>query len=207
MRILFQGDSITDSDRNKNDFYDLGSGYPKYVAQYLREAFPEIEFEFINRGIYGHQAKDLLARWQEDAIDLQPDIISILVGVNETWHHCEDQSWKSNQVYEDTYRALLESVKTQTNAKIIMLEQYALDIPATEIFHNDIDEKIRRTRKLAREYADCYIPLDGLFASACVYEDASYWTADGVHPTQEGHKLIADYYFDAISGIIEDMMQ
>lgn len=204
MRILFQGDSITDCGRNRHDLHDIGPGYPKYVAQYLAECYPDMEFEFINKGCGGHQSKDLLARWQEDAVELQPDVISILVGVNDTWHHIEKQDWVPNDLFEANYRTLLEDIKTKTDAKIIMLEQFVLDFPDMQRFHNDIDEKIRIVRRLAAEYADRYIPLDGLFASACISEPPSFWTEEGVHPTDEGHQLIADYYFDALSDIIEE---
>ncbi len=204
MKILFQGDSITDCGRSRSDISKLGSGYPVYVKQYLEECYPQLEFELINKGVGGHQTKDLVQRWQEDAIDIQPDVISILVGVNDTWHHISEQDWVPNDVFEANYRSLLEDIKNKTNAKIIMLEQFVLNFPDMKRFHNDIDEKIQIVRKLAAEYADRYIPLDGLFAAACVAEPPSYWTAEGVHPTEEGHKLIADYYFDALSDIIEE---
>ncbi len=204
MKILFQGDSITDCGRSRSDTTDLGSGYPSYVKQYLEECYPQMEFELINKGIGGHQTKDLMERWQEEAIDLQPDVISILVGVNDTWHHVSEQDWVPNEIFEANYRSLLEDIKNKTKAKIIMLEQFVLDFPEMRRFHNDIDEKIQIVRRLAAEYADRYIPLDGLFAAACVAEPASHWTLEGVHPTDEGHQLIADYYFDALSDIIEE---
>ncbi|MBQ4560991.1 MAG: SGNH/GDSL hydrolase family protein [Clostridia bacterium] len=201
---MFQGDSITDCGRERSDIKALGSGYPKYVRQYLKECYPQIEFELINKGISGHQTKDLLARWQKDAVDLQPDVISILVGVNDTWHHTEAKDWVPNDLFEANYRSMLEDIKDKTSAKIIMLEPFVLDFPEMKCFHNDIDEKIQIVRRLAAAYADRYIPLDGLFAAACVSDPPSHWTVEGVHPTDEGHKLIADYYFDAISDIIEE---
>ena len=204
MKILFQGDSITDCGRNRADISDIGPGYPKYVKQYLEECYPQLKIEYINKGIGGHQTKDLVARWQEDAVDIQPDVISILVGVNDTWHHTGKKDWISNEIFEANYRSLLEDIKAKTNAKIIMLEQFVLDFPDMRCFHNDIDEKIQIVRRLAAAYADRFIPLDGLFAAACVAEPPSFWTKEGVHPTDEGHKLIADYYFDALSDIIEE---
>ena len=201
---MFQGDSITDCGRERSDIKALGSGYPKYVRPYLKECYPHIEFALINKGISGHQTKDLLARWQEDAVDLQPDVISILVGVNDTWHHTETKDWVPNDLFEANYRSMLEDIKDKTSAKIIMLEPFVLDFPEMKCFHNDIDEKIQIVRRLAAAYADRYIPLDGLFAAACVSDPPSHWTVEGVHPTDEGHKLIADYYFDAISDIIEE---
>ena len=202
MKILFQGDSITDAGRDKRNYHDLGPGYPKYAAQGITEAFPDKDFEFINFGISGNRTSQLFDRLYTDGLAFQPDVISILVGVNDTWHNLNN--YLPNDVFEKNYRFLLEEIKTKTNAKIIMLEQFVLDFPDMQRFHNDIDEKIRIVRRLAAEYADRYIPLDGLFAAACVAEPPSHWTREGVHPTDEGHQLIADYYFDALSDIIEE---
>lgn len=203
MRILFQGDSITDAGRDRSDPHNLGNGYPKYTAEILRDAYPDVDFEFINLAISAEQTKDVLKRVQSDIIDVKPDIVTILLGVNDTWHHLEDKNWVPNEVYESNYRGILEAVK-KTGARLVMLEQYILPAPGMEGFHNDIDEKIQITRKLAREYADIFVPLDGLFASACLSEDPLYWTEEGVHPLEEGHMLIADYLTDAIAQIIEE---
>ena len=203
MKILFQGDSITDTGRIRSDFHDLGQGYPLYVAQILRSAYPDIEFEFINRGVSADKTGDVLARVKEDLIDIKPDIVTILLGVNDTWHHVDDKNWEDGKIYESNYRAILEAAK-KTGAKIIMMEQYVLPAKGMECFHPDIDAKIQITRKLAREYADCFVPLDGLFASACVNEDPLFWTEEGVHPTKDGHLLIADYCSDAIAELIDE---
>ena len=93
MKILFQGDSITDAGRNRDDIHDLGHGYPLYAAKYLKERYPEIDFEFVDLGISGNQTKDLVERLQADFIDIQPDIVSIMIGVNDTWHHAA--AWES----------------------------------------------------------------------------------------------------------------
>lgn len=203
MKILFQGDSITDAGRDRSDPHNLGNGYPAKVADILREAYPDVDFEFINLAISAEQTKDVLKRVQSDIIDIKPDLVTILLGVNDTWHHLEDKNWVPAERFEANYRGILEAIK-QTGAKLVMLEQYILPAPNMEGFHPDIDEKIFITRKLAREYADRFVPLDGLFASACVQEDALYWTQEGVHPTDEGHVLIADYLTDAIGDIIEN---
>lgn len=204
MKILFQGDSITDAGRSREDPHLLGSGYAKFAAELIEEEYPEIDFEFVNLGISGNKAENLLARWQTDAIDIQPDIISILIGINDTWHRAANRDWMDNNYFEDCYRQILQMIKDKTNAKIIMLEQFLLYVPDKEFFHVDLDPKIQIVRKLAREYADVYIPLDGLFASASVDEDPTYWAADGVHPTKEGARFIAEHYLDAISVLIEN---
>lgn len=204
MKILFQGDSITDCCRDRSDITSLGDGYPKYVAELLTKTYPDIKFEFINKGIGAEQTKDLLKRWREDAIELEPDIMTLLVGINDTWHHVDNKDWIDNALFEERYRKLLDMMKLNTNAKIIILETFALDFPDMEAFHPDMDEKMRIIRRLAREYACDYIPLDGLFASACVTQKPSYWTFEGVHPTDEGHELIADYVYNSICDIIDE---
>ena len=122
MKILFQGDSITDAGRDRSDYHNLGEGYPFYAAQYIKEDNPETDFEFINLGISGNQTIDLVNRLQSDFIDIQPDIVSILIGINDTWHRAFFRKWLSNKVFEENYRKILTEIKEKTNAKIIMLE-------------------------------------------------------------------------------------
>lgn len=197
MKILFQGDSITDAGRNRADIHDLGHGYPLYTAKAIREAFPDRDFEFIDLGISGNRAENLRDRWTEDAINIQPDVISILIGINDTWHRAAEKNWMPHEYFEECYRGILERIRKETNAKIIMLEQFLLSVPDKEFFHVDLDPKIQITRKLAREYADVFVPLDGLFAAASVGTAPTEFAADGVHPTAKGAEFIAGHYLDA----------
>ena len=89
MKILFQGDNITDAGRDQRNYHHLGNGYPKYAAEMIREAHPDTDFEFINLGISGNRTGQLFDRLYADAIELQPDIISILIGINDLWHRYE----------------------------------------------------------------------------------------------------------------------
>lgn len=205
MKILFQGDSITDAGRKWEDYHDLGWGYPKYAAELIKNRHPGTEFEFINLGISGHKVKDLSDRWQKDCIDLQPDLVSILIGVNDTWHHAGNRDWIPNEEFEATYRAMLTDIKEKTNAKIIMIEQFLLPVPDKEFFRIDLDPKVQVVRKLAREFADAYIPMDGLFASHCIGEAPTVWAGDGVHPTEAGARLIGGYYADAFDKLFASM--
>lgn len=197
MRILFQGDSITDAGRGREDTHQLGSGYPFYTAKLIKEAYPGADFEFINLGISGNRAESLLERWEQDAVAIQPDIISILIGINDTWHHAGDCNWMPHDYFEDCYRKILIDIKGKTDAKIIILEQFLLHVDDKSYFHVDLDPKIQITRKLAREFADAFVPLDGLFAAASIKKAPAYWAADGVHPTAEGAVFIAEQYVKA----------
>lgn len=206
MKILFQGDSITDADRNRDDIHDLGYGYPKYAAKYIKEYFDGMDFEFVDLGISGDQTINLVNRLQSDFIDVQPDIVSILIGVNDTWHRAENKEWLSNEKFEENYRTVLEAIKTKTNAKIVILEQFLLPAEDKLFFREDLDPKIQITRKLAREYADLFIPLDGILAAACVHTDYRVLSADGVHLTRaEGADFVGHIYADYVSEIIEQV--
>lgn len=202
MKILFQGDSITDAGRSREDAHQLGNGYPKYTAEVIREAYPRAEFEFINHGISGDRAESLLARWEKDTIEVQPDVISILIGVNDTWHRAAEKNWMPHEYFEDCYRQCLEAVKTKTHAKIIILEQFLCFTDDKSYFRCDLDPKIQITRKLAREYSDAFIPLDGLLAAASITSPATRWAADGVHPTAEGAAFIARHYLEAFKSVL-----
>ena len=197
MKLLFQGDSITDAGRDRSDPHNLGNGYPKYAAQLIEKRHPFDNIEFIDLGISGDRAESLRARWQSDCVDVQPDVVSILIGINDTWHRAGDRNWMPHEYFEECYRYLLTEIRAKTHAKILMIEQFLLPVPDKEFFHVDLDPKIQVTRKLAREYADAFLPMDGLFASHCIGEAPTAWAADGVHPTEAGARLIAGYYADA----------
>lgn len=205
MKILFQGDSITDAGRDRSNIENMGAGYPKYAAAYIAARHPNVPFTFYNQGISGDRAECLRARWQSDCIALQPDLVSILIGVNDTWHHVADESWMPNDYFEECYRYCLEEIRTKTNAKIILMEQFLLPENCLGKGRFDLDEKLQITRKLAREYADALIPLDGIFASACVQVPSSFWSEDGVHPTPAGAQKIALHYADTFDAMFPSL--
>lgn len=203
MKILFQGDSITDAERDYSDPHDLGKGYPFYAAADIRKMFPDRKFEFINLGVAGNTTAALKERWTEDAVNIQPDVISILVGINDSWHPPAGEIYGiSNDIYESNYRTLLERVKNETSAKIIILEQFLVPVGNKTHSHEDVDMKIQITRKLAREFADVYVPLDGLLAAECIGKAPESLSEDGLHPTAEAAEFIGGLYCKALSSII-----
>lgn len=204
MRILFQGDSITDADRDRTDYHNLGEGYPFYAAEYIKAENPHMDFEFINLGISGNQTLDLVNRLQSDFIDIQPDLVSIHIGINDTWHRAESREWLDNGVFEANYRKVLTEIKEKTNAKIMMIEAFLLPSADKDYFRIDLNGKIDIERKLAREFADYYIPLDGLFAQACVGQSPLHWSADAVHPNKNGAEFIGRIYADAFNSMMKE---
>lgn len=207
MKILFQGDSITDAHRDRSDYHNLGEGYPKYAAPLIKEKYPDIDFEFIDLGISGDQTDSLVARLQSDFIDINPDIVSILVGVNDVWHFAEGKKWRSNADFENYYRTVLSAIKEKTNAKIMMIEPFLIPGTEKEFFREDLDFKIDVVRRLAREYADVYLPTDGLLASAYIGKTPTDFAADGVHPTPYGAEFIGKLYVEYISPLIEELVK
>jgi len=205
MKILFQGDSITDAGRDRNNNHELGNGYPKYAAQYIKQAYPSIDFEFIDLGISGDQTKDLVERLQDDFVDVAPDIVSILVGINDTWHHAENRDWIPNDVFEKRYRTILTAIKEKTNARIMMLEPFLIPVEDKVFFTEDLLPKTLIIRRLAREFADVYVPTDGLLAAAYLGHEPTEFASDGVHPTPYGADFIGKIYAKSISPIIDSL--
>lgn len=206
MKILFQGDSITDWGRDRNDPHNLGNGYPKYAAERIQEQFPNTEFEFMNLGISGNQTISLVERLQSDFLSIKPDLVSILIGINDVWHHADDKSWVPHEVFEERYRTVLTALKEQTNAKIVILEPFLFPVEDKLFFREDLDPKIQIIRKLAREFADVYIPTDGLLAAEIVGNDIKPYSEDGVHLAEYGSKVVGRIYADAVKELISNML-
>lgn len=205
MKILFQGDSITDAGRDKRNYHDLGAGYPKFAAKNIRADFPETDFEFINFGISGNRTDQLFDRLYPDAIAFDPDIISILIGINDVWHrHGTTQIATTDAQIETNYRAILDRLKNETRAKVVILCPFLLDDEAKESWRGEVDRVIAIVRKLAEEYADVYLPLDLLFEEALkVQPEPKFYSADGVHPNDNGRAFIGKHYAEAVRSLIE----
>lgn len=205
IKLLFQGDSITDAGRSFEDPHILGGGYVKFAAEYLQAAYPNVDFEFVNLGISGNQTIDLVARLETDFIDVQPDVVSIMIGINDVWHHADDRSWIPDEVFEERYRTVLQAIRQKTGAKIMMIEPFLIPVEDKLYFREDLYRKIEIERKLARAYADVYMPTDGLLAAAFIGDDPVSYAADGVHPTEKGAEFIGKLYCAYMKKIIDEM--
>lgn len=191
--ILFQGDSITDAIRNRDLPFDMGKGYPNLVSAHLGFENPG-EYEFINRGISGNRIVDLYARIKKDLINLKPDYMSILIGVNDVWHELAYENGVAPDKFRKIYSMLIEEVKEALpDIKIMLLEPFVLPGPATEE-HMDkfsaVYEMAKITKEIAEKYNLVFVPLQEKFDEATKLAEATYWLGDGVHPTPKGHELI-----------------
>ena len=204
MKILFQGDSITDAGRDKRNYHDMGNGYPKYASEMIAAAFPDADIEFINLGISGNRTDQLFDRMHEDILQINPDVVSILICINDIWHRHSHNIATTDAQVEANYRAILERIKSQTNAKIMILSPFLLDNEEKEAWRPELERLLPIVRSLADEYADVYLPLDEIFDKALPLQpEPQYYSADGVHPNENGSKFIGKHYFEAIAPLVE----
>lgn len=202
-RILFIGDSITDVGRNRADASDLGDGFPKLLAGHLNEKYPAHNLTFLNRGISGDRVVDLKQRWSGDCLELQPDLVTILVGINDVGFVINDQlipTASELKQFEENYRYLLKSIKEQTAAKIVLMEPFLLPYPEDRwAWRDQLDPRIQIVRRLAKEFDAILIPLDGLLNAKGIADSFEEYTGDdGVHPTAIGHEVIADIWLEYV---------
>lgn len=192
-RILFQGDSITDGNRGRSadPNHILGHGYVFLIAARQGAAFPELNLEFMNRGVSGNTVLDLEQRWQNDTLDLKPDLLSVLIGVNDQGRNVPlDQ-------YEQVYDALLANARAANpRLKLVLCEPFLLPVGKKKADYEksrvDIQERQAVVARLARKYGAALVRFQRVFDAATQRAPADYWIWDGVHPTYRGHQLMAD---------------
>jgi lysophospholipase L1-like esterase len=196
--VLFQGDSITDAGRSRqqngpNNWAGLGRGYPYLLAGALLADHAASQLKVYNRGISGNKVPDLDARWQEDAIDLKPAVLSILVGVNDIWHKLGGRYDGTVNDYETGYRNLLKrSLKELPDVRIVVCEPFVLRCGAVnDRWFPEFDERRAVAKKLADEMSLPFVPFQSMFDEAAKQASPPYWAGDGVHPTLAGHALMA----------------
>ncbi|HQC52693.1 MAG TPA: SGNH/GDSL hydrolase family protein, partial [Lentisphaeria bacterium] len=158
--VLFQGDSVTDCGRSRDNDALLGSGYAGMVAAQFSAAYPDINVRFLNRGISGNRSKDLVARWQNDCIDLKPNWVSVLIGINDTWRRYDRQDPTSTEDYAANCREIFRRTREEIDARLIILEPFVLPYPEDrKAWRVDLDPKIHALRELAVEFDAVYVPL------------------------------------------------
>lgn len=202
--ILFQGDSITDARRNRDCEDYSGSGYATMVKGALGAEYPG-RFQFLNRGVGGNRIIDLHARVKADLLNLHPDYLSILIGLNDVWHEVARHNGVDTDKYELLYNMLIQEIqKALPSVQIMILEPFLLKGSAVDeiqgyspeeawsLMWTGVCEKAAAARRVAEGNHLPFIPLQSVFDDALQYAPASYWLIDGIHPTAMGHKLIAD---------------
>lgn len=207
--IVFYGDSITDAgrDRNANANLNLGHGYAAFVTGRLSILNPEKD-KFYNRGISGNRIVDLYAQIN-GVLNLEPDVISILIGVNDVWHKFSSNNGVDTPKFERVYTMLLEEIfEKYPNVKIMLLEPFLLKAPAFEEhydeFRAEVEEKAKAVKRVADKFSLPFVELQAKLDSLYNPDNPTYWLADGVHPTPAGHTLIADAWIETFNKYFKD---
>lgn len=206
--VLFQGDSITDASRKKDDINfnspsALGGGYAMIAASELLNRHAGKNLKIYNRGISGNKVYQLAERWDKEAIDLKPSVLSILVGVNDFWHTLSGRYSGTIKTYQDDYKALIERTKQKLpGVKLIIGEPYAVTgIKAVdEKWYPAFDEYRKAARNIADTFGAAFIPYQAIYDKAQKLAPGVYWTGDGVHPTLAGANLMAHAWLEAVKG-------
>ncbi len=198
MKILFQGDSITDAFRKRDEInpaYQLGNGYAFLVAAGLACREPGRGWDFVNRGVSGNKLADMAARWEFDTIDVRADIFSLLAGVNDTIHHFQcGGSLTDTETFIDSYSTLLNRVQAvRPDTKIILLEPFLLEVgDVTSVWKEHLKPRQEGIAEIASRRNLPLVPLQRLFDDAQESAPSALWAYDGIHPTHAGCQLIAD---------------
>jgi lysophospholipase L1-like esterase len=204
--ILFQGDSITDSGRNKEDpGYNtariLGSGYALLAGAVLLDDYAPLNLKIFNRGISGNKVYQLADRWDADCLDLKPDVLSILIGVNDLWHKLNGTYNGTPEIYLNDYTALIErTIKALPNIRLIICEPFAVKgVKAVDDkWYPEFYEYQKAARDIAGKFNASFIPYQSIYDEAQKKAPGAYWTGDGVHPTLAGAQLMAQAWLKAI---------
>nr|WP_239579748.1 SGNH/GDSL hydrolase family protein [Microlunatus panaciterrae] len=188
--FLFTGDSVTDCGRREDVDRQLGHGYVRVLTSLWSEAAPTV----INTGIGGNRAVDLQGRLQSDVLDHRPDLVSILIGINDTWRRYDSDDPTTVESYESSYRAILQQVAAQ-GSQLVLIEPFLLAIDDDQHgWREDLDPKIEAVHRLASEFSAILVPADTELNRIAKKGGPAALAADGVHPTPLGHVELAQLW-------------
>jgi len=203
--VLFQGDSITDASRRKgrkgpNDAAGLGLGYAFHASAQLLKQSPGLGLNIYNRGLSGNKVYQLADRWKKDCLKLKPDVLSILIGVNDYSHAHFHGYGGTLAEYERDYNTLLESTRVMLpEVKLIIGEPFLLEAgQITDAHVEGVSVYQEAARRVADRFSAVWVPYQQAFNEALKQAPAEYWAPDGVHPTVAGHMLMAQAWLDAV---------
>jgi lysophospholipase L1-like esterase len=204
--VLFQGDSITDTGRNRylsepNQQPAMGHGYAYLTMARLLASRPRDRLRVFNRGISGNRVPDLHERWQSDCLALEPDVLSILIGVNDWWHQLDGRYQAKVEEFESGYHELVQrTLSALPDVRLVICEPFVLRCGAVDQrWFPEFDRRREATRRVAASVGALFVPFQTVFDRAVASGTApDYWAADGVHPTPQGHQLMSDAWLAAL---------
>ncbi|MGA2679710.1 MAG: SGNH/GDSL hydrolase family protein [Sedimentisphaerales bacterium] len=199
--VLFIGDSITDADRNSPACAPFGFGYVNFIANFLLGKYPTYNLDILNTGISGDTIRDLKSRWQKDCFDHNPDILSILIGVNDVWYQFDTDDELPYAVsldeYEATYRQLLSMVTQKCNSQIVICEPFMFCDDYNDPMFAHLRTFVEAVRRIAADFNACLVPLQKAIDERIKEVPPQNWSADSVHPEVWAHAWIAQQWLIA----------
>jgi acyl-CoA thioesterase-1 len=202
MKILFQGDSITDAFRKPdeiNSAYQLGNGYVFLIAAQLAARFPEKNWDFVNRGVSGNKILDLKNRWTNDVLAIRPDVLTIFVGVNDTLAAMQGQPSTNEQEFASAYQSLLQETRQHLpDTRFVLMEPFLLEVgEVRKSWCDDLRSRQLLVQAIASETMSDFVPTQQIFDKASKIREPAFWSYDGIHPTHAGFQLLADAWLEA----------
>jgi lysophospholipase L1-like esterase len=191
--IEFIGDSITDCGRMNPETQALGNGYVRLIYDLLQAGYPELKLNIINKGVSGDQVPNLKSRWKPDVIEINPNWLYIYIGINDVWRFFEGNREDAVPLndFQNIYRQLINGARSKTQAQLRLISPFLAEKEKEDAFRNKLSQYQTAIDTLASEFDLQVIHLQPAFDWAMLTQPASFWTTDRVHPTQEGHMLIA----------------
>ncbi|WP_226670391.1 SGNH/GDSL hydrolase family protein [Metabacillus litoralis] len=203
-RVLFIGDSITEWGRYE-DQENIGTGYVRLIHDYFVTSYPSTQFEFINRGVGGDRISDLQARWQDDAIEIDPDYISISIGINDVWRQIDnpDLDQISPERFQEIYEELLSLVKSKTKATVILMEPTIIEEDTQAPGNQMLIEYLKVIYEVAKKFEVIVVPTHKAFIKYLESGNEYKLTIDGVHMNSAGNMLMAKTWINEVEKVIK----
>lgn len=198
-KLVFIGDSITDAGRRQEP-KGLGEGYVRIIAEELAERTPPVEV--VNTGIGGHRVRDLRARWAVDALAHEPTVLTVYVGINDTWRRYDSHDETPVESFTADYREMLTEARAAGVPHLVLVEPFVSPVEEGQrAWGEDLDPKRAAVAALAAEFRAAFVPLQSIIAAAAEGREAGALAGDGVHPSPEGARVIADAWLHAYERI------
>lgn len=192
--LIFLGDSVTDCGRSPDGVWEKGDGYPRMVDAMFRILHPETRIYFVNKGTSGDQTRMVIDRLQADVLDLKPDAVTLLIGINDVWRFFDQAGPKagvSAEEYRDNLKKIIEPILA-SGAKLLVMTPYMIDTNPAEPMRTKMLEYAGICKQVAEEYQLEVLELQPLFEDLLKQGVSSYeLSPDRIHPTQKGHMAIA----------------
>jgi acyl-CoA thioesterase-1 len=197
--FVFIGDSITDAGRLQRAYRPFGNGYVNFTANYLLAKYPQLNLCIFNTGINGNTVRDLEGRWERDCLSHKPDILSVLIGINDLWrtHTAEMETQRQVQEYESTYQKLLTAVRQKGDCQLVLMEPFMFCDNAEDRMFRGLAAYINTVHNLAKQFDAVLVPLQSAVGEKIKTVASDKWSDDMVHPYQWAHCWISQRWIEA----------